>query len=65
MTVSQVCKVFARLLRIPASDPERIAAEVSRVLWRKAEGGGADLPLAQGHRRLSAAPAATGYQLIR
>lgn len=30
-----------------------------------AEGGGADLSLAQGHRRLPAAPAATGYQLIR
>jgi SRSO17 transposase len=29
-----------------------------------AEGDGADLPLAQGHRRLPAAPAATGYQLI-
>ena len=29
-----------------------------------AEGGGADLSLAQGHRRLAAAPAATGYQLI-
>ena len=30
-----------------------------------AEGGGADLSLAQGHRRLPAAPAAAGYQLIR
>src|SRR3954471_4879892 len=30
-----------------------------------AEGGGADLSLAQGHRRLPAAPATTGYQLIR
>ncbi|MDG3005480.1 IS701 family transposase [Paludisphaera mucosa] len=30
-----------------------------------AEGGGADLSLARGHRRLPAASAATGYQLIR
>ena len=35
MTVSQVREVFARLLRVPAPGPERIAAEVSRVLWRK------------------------------
>jgi SRSO17 transposase len=30
-----------------------------------AEGGGADLPLAQGHRRVPAAPTAARYQLIR
>ena len=30
-----------------------------------AEGGGADLPLAQGHRRLPAAATAPGHQLIR
>ena len=35
MTVSQVREVFTRLLRVPAPGPERIAAEVSRVLWRK------------------------------
>jgi hypothetical protein len=35
MTVSQVREVFTRLLRVPAPSPERIAAEVTRVLWRK------------------------------
>ena len=35
MTVSQVREVFTRLLRVPAPRPERIAAEVTRVLWRK------------------------------
>jgi SRSO17 transposase len=34
-TVSQVREVFTRLLRVPAPSPERIAAEVTRVLWRK------------------------------
>ena len=35
MTVSQLREIFARLLRVPAPSPERIAAEVTRVLWRK------------------------------
>jgi hypothetical protein len=35
VTVSQVRELFTRLLRVPASSPERIAAAVSRVLWRK------------------------------
>ncbi len=35
MTVSQVREIFTRLLRVPAPSPERIAAEVTRVLWRK------------------------------
>ena len=35
MTVSQVRESFSRLLRVPAPSPERIAAEVTRVLWRK------------------------------
>jgi hypothetical protein len=35
ITVSQVREVFARLLRVPAPRPERIAAVVTRVLWRK------------------------------
>lgn len=34
-SVSQVREVFTRLLRVPAPSPERIAAEVTRVLWRK------------------------------
>jgi hypothetical protein len=33
--VSQVREVFTRLLRVPAPSPERIAAEITRVLWRK------------------------------
>ncbi len=35
MTVSQVPELFTRLLRVPAPSPERIAAAVKRVLWRK------------------------------
>jgi len=35
VTVSQVREIFTRLLRRPAPNPERIAAEVTRVLWRK------------------------------
>lgn len=35
ITVSRVREVFTRLLRVPAPSPERIAAEVARVLWRK------------------------------
>jgi hypothetical protein len=33
--VSQVRQVVTRLLRVPAPCPERIAEEVSRVLWRQ------------------------------
>ena len=33
--MSQVREVFTRLLRVPAPSPERIAAEVSRVLRQK------------------------------
>jgi hypothetical protein len=33
--VSQVREIFTRLLRDPPPSPERIAAEVARVLWRK------------------------------
>ncbi|AMV40938.1 ParB/RepB/Spo0J family partition protein [Planctomyces sp. SH-PL62] len=36
MTVSQAREVFTRLLRVPAPSPERIAAEVTRVLRRSA-----------------------------
>jgi hypothetical protein len=35
VTVSQVRAIFTRLLRVPAPSPERISAEVTRVLWRK------------------------------
>ncbi len=35
MTVSQVREIFTRLLRVPAPGVERIAAGVTRVLWRK------------------------------
>ncbi len=35
MTVSQVREIFTRLLRVPAPSPERIAAEITRVLRRK------------------------------
>jgi hypothetical protein len=35
VTVSQVREIFTRLLRSPAPSPERIAAEVTRVLRRK------------------------------
>jgi hypothetical protein len=35
VTVSQVREIFARLLRTPAPSAERIAEEVTRVLWRK------------------------------
>jgi hypothetical protein len=35
VTVSQVREIFARLLRVPAPSPERIAAVVTRVSWRK------------------------------
>ena len=35
VTVSQVREIFTRLLRLPAPSPERIAAVVTRVLWRK------------------------------
>lgn len=35
VTASQVREVFTRLLRVPAPSPERIAAEVTRVLGRK------------------------------
>ena len=37
VTVSQVREVFTRLLRVPPPSPERIAAEVTRVLRRKEE----------------------------
>ncbi len=35
MTVSQVREIFSRLLRVPPPSPERIAEQVTRVLWRK------------------------------
>jgi hypothetical protein len=35
VTVSQVRENFTRLLRVAAPGPERIARQVTRVLWRK------------------------------
>jgi SRSO17 transposase len=35
VTVSQVREIFTRLLRVPPPSPERIAEQVTRVLWRK------------------------------
>lgn len=57
----------ARGLHAAAARPgaDRRADRRGGVARPVAEGGGADLPLAQGHRRLPAAPAATGYKLIR
>ncbi len=34
VTVSQVREIFTRLVRVPAPSPERIAQQVTRVLWR-------------------------------
>ena len=37
VTVSQAREIFAHLLRVPAPSPERIAAVVTWVLWRREE----------------------------
>ena len=63
MTVSQVREIFTRLLHVPPPSPERIAEEVTRVLWRKE--AVRILQVAQGHGGLPAPAATTGYQLIR
>ena len=60
VTVSQVREIFTRLLRSPAPSPERIAAEVTRVLRRKEA---ARIYKWQGHRGVPAPPSATGYEL--
>ena len=61
VTVSQVREIFTRLLRSPAPSPERIAEVVTP--GAVAEGGGADLQVAQGDRRVPAPPPATGHEL--